>query len=200
MPRERYTVFDFGLTRLAGGFHQDWGYVGEPEDVAREQLGESADAAALEHDVSLLVVSALSDAQIERFWGAATGENYRFEPPESGRDLLRRLWGVAREWQRTHGNARPETDPAWEAAELRERVLRAVRDAPSFSAELREVLAVCARSVSVALAFRMLLRLHVACLVALPPALWAEYREIGAALALGEHAIDTVAFLVGGTG
>ncbi|WP_327309882.1 hypothetical protein OG730_42740 (plasmid) [Streptomyces sp. NBC_01298] len=196
MPRERFTPFDFGLPRLAGDFHQDWGYVGEAGDVALESFGDSAGAAALEYDVSLLIVSALSDSQIELLWGAATAENYRFEPNESGRDLLRRFQMVARDWQRAHGSIRPEgADPEWGSPELRERVLRAVGAAP-LSMGLREVLDVCARTVSVELAFRLLLRLYAAGSHPVAPAVWTEYQEINTAFALGEYVVGAIEYLV----
>ncbi|CAM5679023.1 hypothetical protein SAVIM338S_07271 [Streptomyces avidinii] len=196
MPRERFTPFGFGLPRLAGAFHQDWGYVGEPEDVARENFGDSAGAAALEYDVSLLMVSALSDSQIELLWYAATEENYRFEPKESGRDLLRRFQIVARDWQRAHGSTRPEAaDPEWGSPELRERVLRAV-GAARLSVELREVLDVCARTVSAELAFRLLLRLYSAGSHPVAPAVWTEYQEINTAFGLGEYVVGAIEYLV----
>ncbi|MFD9355976.1 hypothetical protein [Streptomyces sp. NPDC060031] len=195
MPRERFTDFDFGLTRLAGAFHQDWGHAGEVEDVALGCVGSSEGAAALEHDASLLMGSALSDGQIELLWEAATSENYRFGPSESGRDLLGRFQAVGRDGQRTHGSARPETDPLWEVPQLRDRVLRAVGAAP-LPVELREVLAVCARTVSAELAFRLLLRLHVAGSAPVAPAAWTEYQEINAAFTLGEYVIETVEYLV----
>ncbi|MFJ6797777.1 hypothetical protein [Streptomyces sp. NPDC091268] len=195
MSRERFTDFDFGLTRLASAFHQDWGYAGEAEDVALEGIGSSEGAAALEHDASLLIGSALSDGQIELLWEAVTSENYLFGADESGRDLLRRFQAVGRDWQRTHGSARPETDPQWEDPQLRDRVLRAVEAAP-LAAELREVLAVCARTLSAELAFRLLLRLHVAGSVPVAAAAWAEYQEVNAAFALGEYVIETVEYLV----
>lgn len=195
MPSARFTDFDFGLTRVAGGFHQDWGHAGAAEDVALGSVGSSEGAAALGHDASLLIDSPLSDGQIELLWVAATEENYLFAPSESGRGLLRRFQTVSRDWQRTHGNARPETDPQWEAPELRDRVLSAIGAAP-LSTELREVLGVCARTVSPELAFRFLLRLYVAGLVPLAPAVWTEYQEINAAFMLGDYVIESIEFLV----
>ncbi|MFJ6722262.1 MULTISPECIES: hypothetical protein [unclassified Streptomyces] len=195
MSRERFTDFDFGLTVLAGGFHQDWCYTGAPEDVALESIGSGEGAAALERDVSVLIGSELGDGQIERLWEAATDENYVFGPGETGRGLLRRFLAVGRDWQRAHGSARPAGDPAWEDPELRDRVLRAVAAAP-LGVELREVLTVCARTLSAELAFRLLLRLYVAGMVSVTPVDWHEYQQISTAFMLGEHVIEMIEFLV----
>ncbi|MCY0926355.1 hypothetical protein OTB20_09080 [Streptomyces sp. H27-H1] len=195
MPRARFTEFDFGLTRLAGAFHQDWRHSGEPEDVVLETVHSRETVAALERDVSLMIGSVLSDGQIKLLWTAATGGDYRFGPSESGRDLLRRFLQVSHDRQRTHGSVPPETDQEWDAPLLRDRVLRAVEAAP-FSVELREVLAVCVRTLSAELAFRLLLRLHLAAFARIAPAAWVEYQKLGGAFALGEFAIGDLEFLV----
>lgn len=196
MRRERLTPFDFGLSWLAGFFHQDWRHAGSVEGVFLQAVGSSRTAATVEHDADLLIGSTLSNEQIEQLWLAMTPPLcYRFTPSESGRDLLHRFRAVSRDWQRQHGSSCPESDPEWETPELRDRVLRAVRSAP-LSAELQEVLAVCAGTVSAELAFRLLLRVYLTGVIPVVPAIWTEYQEINTAFALGEYVIEALEFLV----
>ncbi|MFI5868387.1 hypothetical protein [Streptomyces sp. NPDC051546] len=163
--------------------------------MALESWASSEGAAALEHDTSLLIGSDLSDGQIQLLWDAITAGNYYFEQNESGRDLLRRLQAVSRDWQRVHGAVPPETDPQWETPELRNRVLQAVGAAP-LSAELSELLASCAQTVSPELAFRLLLRLYLASHIPVAPNVWTEYQEISTCFMLGEEVIEALDFLV----
>ncbi|MCX5301640.1 hypothetical protein OG898_35115 [Streptomyces sp. NBC_00193] len=196
MRRERFTPFDFGLSWLAGFFHQDWTHAGSVEDVFLEAVGTGRTAATVEHDADLLIGSTLSNEQIELLWLAMTERHcYWFTPPETGRDLLHRFRTVSRDWQQQHGTSCLESDPEWETPELRGRVLRAIKTAP-LPAKLQEVLAVCAGTVSAELAFRLLLRVYLTGSIPVAPAIWTEYQEINTAFALGEYVIEAIEFLV----
>src|SRR6516164_6698191 len=100
---ERFTDFDFGLTHVAEGFHQDWTHAGSVEGVARlylprpEDEGEAPflwsgqlEAAALADDVAQVLGSPLSDDQVSLLWVAAT-DGFALTSAGLGRDILRRI-------------------------------------------------------------------------------------------------------------
>lgn len=215
---ERFTRFDFGLTALAGAFHQDWGYVGTAGGVVRSHLSIGDEpsapqdvrqaAAALAQDVSVLLRSPLDDGAIELMWSAATDGNYRFAAGETGRTLLRSLGTACQQWQREHGSAPVDACARWAAPDLAARVAEAAEEM-SFPADhrsvgvrtsetpaLRGALAACARSVSADLALRLVLRITAAALLPVNRRSWARYEQLAADLSYGEELLSEVEFLV----
>ena len=224
----RFTDFDFGLTGLAGQFHQDWTYAGSVDDIALLQLtveepnadaefDAKREAAAIVDDVARLTGSALTDEQIALLWTAATEGNYRFNAGETGRDLLRRIGSTCSQWQRVHGEVKPEYEPGWHSPGATARVREAINgaslsfpehsrfdwifgsdDSEGIIAALREALDLSARSASPELAFRLLLRVHLGLLLPVDRASWERYQRLADEFSYGEFLRSSLEFLVDG--
>jgi hypothetical protein len=216
---ERFTSFDFGLTGLAALFHQDWAHLGSVEEVAFAHLSVGQElvasrplqqeAAALEHDVAVLIDSPLGDSQIELLWTMATGGNYRFNASESGRHFLWRVGAACRQWQQSYGGLPVDVDPLWSTSSVTSRVCDAIA-AASFSfpdrgrseaqqsdvKRLRQSLDSCARSASPELAFRLLLRIYLSNFLPVDRSSWARYQRLAADFSFGEYLLSGLDFLV----
>lgn len=219
---ERFSSFDFGLSGLAALFHEDWIHVGAVEDVVHSYLSvgdasvadaaQQKEAAALERDVAELYDSSLSDGRIEMLFSMSTAWNYRFQGDETGRILLDRIIKACRQWKDMYGSAPVETDPAWSSQGVANEVCDIIattslqlpgevrRYAGAEATELRDTLDACARSASADLAFRLLLRIHVANFVPVEHSDWARYEGIASRLALGEELLSSLEFLLPDTG
>ncbi|MFF4225405.1 hypothetical protein ACFYZH_21430 [Streptomyces abikoensis] len=214
---ERFSSFDFGLSGLLSLFHEDWSQVGGVEEVVFSYLsvGEAVvadeaqrkEAAALGRDVAELADSCLSDGSIEMLFSMSTSGNYRFEDDETGRTLLSRIGKTCRSWQETYGCVPAEADAAWSSQEVLNEVCDVISSTPlrlpgefcshfgSGVAELRDALDACARSASADLAFRLLLRIHLANFIPVEYAAWVRYENIASKLAFGEFLLSSLEFL-----
>ncbi|MFE4608472.1 hypothetical protein ACFRK5_08935 [Streptomyces niveus] len=214
---ERFTSFDFGLSGLTALFHEDWIHVGGVEEVVYSYLsvGEAsvADeaqlkaAAGLERDVAELTASSLSDGAIEMLFSTSTSWNYRFQGDVTGRVLLGLIDGVCRRWQATYGRVSAEADAAWSSRGVVDVVCDVIAETPlqlseefrryfgSEVSEMRDALEACVRSASADLAFRILLRIHVANFIPVDRSAWVRYLEIADRLELGEDLMSSLEFL-----
>ncbi|MFD8965405.1 hypothetical protein ACFV0C_10430 [Streptomyces sp. NPDC059568] len=219
---ERFTSFDFGLSGLAALFHEDWIHVGRVEEVVYSYLsvGEASvadeaqqkEAAALERDVVDLAGSSLNDGRIEMLFSMSTSWNYRFQGDEKGRVLLGRISRACRRWQAMYGCVPVEADAAWSSQAVVNEVCDVVGETSlqipeefrryfgSEVTELRDALDACARSASADLAFRLLLRIHVANFIPVEHSAWVRYEGIASQLALGEDLLSSLEFLLPDTG
>ncbi|WP_405410261.1 hypothetical protein [Streptomyces decoyicus] len=215
---QRFTTFDFGLTGLAALFHQDWIHLGEVEQVVLAYLSvgeepcadedQKKEAAELEKDVAALTGSSLSDDQVELLWTMATGGNYPFRHSETGRTFLERIKTACRQWVRTYGTIDADSNPKWISTQAMSEVRRVIGDTPlnlpdecrtyfdSDAQALRNALDGCAHSASADLAFRLLLRIHVANFIPVDETSWGSYAGIARRLSLGEDLLSSVEFLV----
>ncbi|MFD3334601.1 hypothetical protein ACFWV1_18370 [Streptomyces sp. NPDC058700] len=215
---ERFTSFDFGLSALTALFHQDWIHLGGVEEVvlAHLSVGEASiadeaqqkEAAALERDVAVLAGSTLRDGQIEVLFSTATAGNYSFQGGETGRSLLERIHSTCRQWQQEYGAIPAESSPKWSSSDSMAAVRSIIGDTPmcfpdeylrccgSPVDELRSALDACAQSASAELAFRLLLRIHLANFIPVAESSWARYRMTAAELSLGEELLSSLDFLV----
>ncbi|WP_157878389.1 hypothetical protein [Streptomyces chattanoogensis] len=214
---QRFTSFDFGLTGLAALFHQDWNHIGEVEQVVLTYLsvGEEScaddalkkEAAELERDVSLLISSPLSDYQLRLLWVMATGGNYPFSNGETGRGFLERIHAASRQWQQGYGVVEADAAQGWNSVHVASDVRKAIDGTPLnlpdecrmyFDSDvhvLRNALDNCARSASAELAFRLLLRIHLANFIPVEGVYWATYARIAREFALGEDLLSSLEFL-----
>lgn len=215
---ERFTSFDFGLSGLTALFHQDWIRLGGVEEVVLSHLsvGEACiadeaqqkEAAALERDAAVLARSTLRDSQIELLFSMATAGNYSFQSGETGRALLERIHGACRRWQQEYGGIPAESSPRWFSSDAMAEVCDVIGDTPlhlsdecrrycgSAVSELRGALDACAQSASAELAFRLLLRIHLANFIPVERSSWARYRIVAAEFSLGEELLSSLDFLV----
>ncbi|MEK2479133.1 hypothetical protein [Streptomyces noursei] len=218
---KRFTSFDFGLSGLTSLFHEDWSHVGEVEEVVSSYLSvgegpvadeaQKKEAAALERDVAALACSSLSDGDIEMLFETSTSWNYRFRTSETGRALLGRIDSACRRWQKTYGRVSAEADPMWSSPSVVNEVCDLIKSTPlqpsgeflryfgSGISELRDALDRCARRVSADLAFRLLLRVHLANFISVERDYWARYEGVSSRLALGEDLLSSVEFLIADT-
>jgi hypothetical protein len=224
---ERFTDFDFGLTHVAEGFHQDWTHAGSVEGVARlylprpEDEGEAPflwsgqlEAAALADDVAQVLGSPLSDDQVSLLWVAAT-DGFALTSAGLGRDILRRIGAVCHEWQREFGVVPPEDSPDWHAPEIAARVREAISgatlkfgsrdewkfatsDLDAVNRDVRQALELLARSVTPDLALRLLLRVHLGSGLTVDKASWTRYERLAADFSYGEFLLSSLDYLVEG--
>ncbi|MCM2419871.1 hypothetical protein [Streptomyces sp. RKAG293] len=214
---ERFTSFDFGLSGLAGLFHQDWTHLGNVEEVVLSYLsvGEESfadeaqqkESTGLASDVVVLADSILAGGQIEMLFSMASGGNYPFRNGETGRVLLERIQGAFRYWQQMYGGAPVEADPKWSSPGILTEVRSVINHTPlnlpeecrvyfdSDAQKLRDVLDSCARHASPELAFRILLRIHLSNFIPVEQSSWSRYKIIAAELSLGEELVSAVEFL-----
>ncbi|MFJ8601563.1 hypothetical protein ACIREM_23190 [Streptomyces shenzhenensis] len=219
---ERFTSSDFGLSGLAALFHEDWIHVGGVEEVVYSYLSvgeapvadeaQQKEAAALERDVAELAGSSLSDGRIEMLFSMSTSWNYRFQGDETGRILLGRIGRACRRWQAIYGCVPVEADAAWSSQVVVNEVCDVIAKTPlqlpgefrryfgSEVSELRDALDDCVRSASADLAFRFLLRIHVANFIPVDHSAWVRYEGIACRLALGEDLLSSLEFLSPNTG
>ncbi|MFD0168190.1 hypothetical protein ACFVJH_29220 [Streptomyces decoyicus] len=215
---QRFTTFDFGLTGLAALFHQDWIHLGGVEQVVLAYLSvgeepyadddQKKEAAELERDAAALTSSPLSDDQVELLWVMATGGNYPFRHSETGRMFLERIRKACRQWVQTYGTIDADANPEWVSAQAASEVREAIDNTPlnlpdecrtyfdSDVQALRDALDRCAHSASADLAFRLLLRIHVANFIPVNGTSWESYTGIARRLSLGEDLLSSVEFLV----
>ncbi|MEV7616162.1 hypothetical protein [Streptomyces sp. NPDC089799] len=213
----RFTSFDFGLSGLSALFHEDWIHVGGVEEVVHSYLSigealvadeaQQKEAAALEHDVAKLADSSLSEVDIEMLFSMSTSGNYRFQGDETGRVLLGRIGEACRRWQAMYGCVPVEVDAAWSSRVVANEVCDVIAETPlqlpgefrryfgSDVSELRDALDACVRSAATDLAFRLLLRIHVANFIPVDRSAWMRYEGIAYRLALGEDLLSSLEFL-----
>ncbi|MEU0786830.1 hypothetical protein ABZ341_35350 [Streptomyces sp. NPDC006173] len=214
---ERFTSFDFGLSGLAALFHEDWILTGGVEEVVDSYLSvgeapvadeaQQKETAALERDVAELAGSSLSEGRIEMLFSMSTAWNYPFQGDETGRVLLGRIGRACRRWKAIYGWVPLEADAAWSSQAIVNEVCDVIAKTPlqlpeefrryfrSEVSELRDALDACVRSASAELAFRLLLRIHVANFIPVDRSAWARYRGIACRLALGEDLLSSLEFL-----
>ncbi|MGG7571747.1 hypothetical protein [Streptomyces sirii] len=138
----------------------------------------------------------------------ATEGNYPFGSDEVGRSFLLRVRAACRQWQQVYGAVDAESSPEWissrVATEVREAIGATPLNLPEQCREyvdadvsvLREVLDGCAHSASVELAFRLLLRIHLANFIPVESSSWEAYLRIAEELSLGEELLSSLEFLV----
>ncbi len=82
------TDFDFGITRIASVFHQDWVRASaDAGSVVAEHLSAQHGApliSVLERDASSLACSIMSDSQLSDLWNASTDGYHPLPPGPSG--------------------------------------------------------------------------------------------------------------------
>jgi hypothetical protein len=212
VPYQRFADFDFGLTHVANGFHQDWTLAGSVEDVARLYLPGPAEAAALADDVAQVLGSPLSDDQVSLLWVAAT-DGFTITSAGLGRDILRRIGAACHEWQREFGAVPPEDSPDWHTPQISARVREAIsgatlkfgsRDEWKFatsnleavSRDVRQALELLAWSVTPDLAFRFLLQVHLGSWLTVDKASWTRYERLAAGFSYGEFLLSSLDHLV----
>ncbi|MFB9431232.1 hypothetical protein [Streptoalloteichus tenebrarius] len=152
--------------------------------VADEAQQRGADA--LERDVTELAASPLSDRRIEQLFSMAASWNYCFRGDETARAFVERINITCRQWKEIYGRVPAEADAAWASQDV--------------VAELRDMLATCARSASADLACRLLLRIRIANFV--PVEFFARVRceRVASRLALGEEPLSSLEFLASAAG
>ncbi len=215
---DRFTSFDFGLSYLTELFHQDWDHVGGVEEVVYSYLSTGEEpvadrssqknAAALACDVAALIDSSMEDGEIELLLSASTSWNHRFRGDDAGRVLLRRIDGACRRWRDVYGHVPVDFDPEWSSRVVVDEVCNVIRGTPlrlpgqvrryfdSDVSKVRDVLDACAKSASADLAFRLLLKMHVANSVPVDGSAWIKYEEVASLLDFGEELMSSVEYLV----
>ncbi|MFE6743080.1 hypothetical protein [Streptomyces tubercidicus] len=108
----------------------------------------------------------------------------------------------------TYGTIDADSNPEWVSNQATIEVRRAIANTPLnlpeechtyFNSDiqaLRDALDGCAHSASSDLAFRLLLRIHVANFIPVDHASWESYARISRRLSLGEDLLSSVEFLL----
>ncbi|MFF8530417.1 hypothetical protein ACF07B_00215 [Streptomyces sp. NPDC015532] len=205
----RDTVWDFGLSRLAGQVHQDW--PGGREDIRRAAEGDDVGqtpgsaAAVLLEDALRLLRSALPDAAVSALWSGAS------DRPAStdGRARLRLVADVCRERLREVAPGySPVVAPA--RGELAGTVLREVRETaptvadravsphwhPVPATEVMDALEHVVTRVDPDLGFRLFLRVLRTLRVPLTRERYDRFQVIGERFGYGAHHVSDVDHLI----
>lgn len=195
---------DFGLTWLAGQFHQDWRHDGAAENVLRRVLNTDrpADVAVLRNDARL-ARAGLPASAVEALWQAGT-EGFWFGPDgdsPSGPAWLDTIMARADDWFAE----RPGTDtvtwsipdpvgPVLAEIEAFGRVYRGKHNAPP--AEVLAALADCARNCSADLALRFLLRAFLQSSLLISREWYERLQRLGDEIGYGEFVVGALDALV----
>ncbi|MFI7499061.1 hypothetical protein ACIBVL_11210 [Streptomyces sp. NPDC049687] len=138
--------FDFGFSAVVGRFHGDlWQHAYTVDEgvrgVATDQVGlvPGVAAFALLQDTSRLLGSPLSDGTLTTLWQVTTYRGYDLDEQGGVRPWLRRITDICGECLRLTDPGFTPAAPAPAAMELRDPVLRELRDvAPAVTAAVRD--------------------------------------------------------------
>ncbi|MFB7577273.1 hypothetical protein [Streptomyces sp. NPDC056165] len=195
----RFTLFDFGVSRVMASFHQDWIYDGDTAaDVVAKHLAESVDEEALAVRRDARVLGGLPSPTLEVLWEAGSQYMPAFERPGGGAEWTRTVAGLCEARLSAHSEVHALTGAdAEDGTACLDAVVAEIEEARFLTAEVRSALTDCARHCTPDLAFRVLLR---AVMCAPEPSLsaaqYARMEAIGSALRYGEFVVDSVRYLV----
>ncbi|MEU2716935.1 hypothetical protein [Streptomyces sp. NPDC007205] len=198
MPR--FTEFDFGVSWVMRGFHQDWLHDGDTAaDVVANRLAGTVDEEALAVRRDAQILANLPSETLEVLWSAGTDYLPSFELIGSGAEWTRTVVGLCDARLSTKGDVPPlagaDTEDGMACLDA---VVAAIEEARFLTAEVRAALVDCARRCTPDLALRVLLRAMVCAMpeASLSPDQYARLEAIGSALQYGEFLVDDVRFLV----
>ncbi|OKI25144.1 hypothetical protein [Streptomyces sp. CB03911] len=209
------TEFDFGITRIASEFHQDWVLVSpDAGSIVAEYLATQHGTllvSALERDASSLARSAMPDSRLSDLWNASTDGNHLLPPGHSGgRAWMAEVANLSRQRLRQlQGPGHTESHEAGQSTKNRRNLTEVTRLteslAPHLAAsvgrnwrhaeapiDLHATLVECANIVSPELAFRLLLRILVASFVQVDQEILKEIRRLGQSFDYGEFVLSDI--------
>lgn len=202
---------DYGLSDLAGRFHQDWTLEGTAHQIAEIYTEEEGAAALVLDDVLRVLGSPLQDSALTALWQAATGGLQDLDLERRGIDVRQWLHEVAdvcvARIRRDDPAFSATTPPAPAASGLTPEVLDEIawaepvldglilrgsrRPVPGVAAALRSLVAHAGPS----LGFRFLLRIMYQYLVPVSEARFRRYRALSEHLGPGRYHLDQLEIL-----
>lgn len=201
---------DYGLSDLAGRFHQDWTLEGTAHQIAEIYTEEEGAAALVLDDVLRVLEPPLPDSTLAALWQAATGGLQDLDLERRGVDVRQWLQEVADVCVariRRDDPAFTATTPAPAADKLAAEVLDEIaraepvldglvsyvtsRPVPGVAAALRLLVAHAGTS----LGFRFLLRIMYEHWVPISEARYRRYRALSEHLGPGRYHLDQVGIL-----
>ncbi|MEU8468415.1 hypothetical protein AB0F30_10865 [Streptomyces sp. NPDC029006] len=197
MPR--FTLFDFGVSRVMGLFHQDWTHDGDTAaDVVAGHLAESVDEQALAVRRDASVLGNLPSPALEVLWYAGAQYMPGLQPLGGGAGWTRTVVQLCDARLAASTDVRPLTGADTEdGTACLDAVLAEIEAAQFLAAEVRAALADCAHRCTPDVAFRLLLRtIRCAPDASLSCEQYTRLEAIGSALRYGEFVVDFVKYLV----
>jgi hypothetical protein len=206
--------FDFGITRLAGEFHQDWrNYAETPGGLVHtwiSELGVSRvkKVSLLFDDVQRMLGAALSGASLEVLWNACVPSECLVEIfGGDGRGWLLQVSDIARCWLVEHSDFDPETLPDCRHEPLPDLVRHWIEEATSAGGLVRrggsgaEFFAAwdeIAENSCPELALRIALRSLLSSGHSIPAHVYGEMERQGAIYGYGDFLVSAVDHLIDG--
>lgn len=201
---------DYGLSDLAGRFHQDWTLEGTAHRVVEIYTEAEGAAELMLDDAVRLLRSPLSDAALTALWQAGTGGYQDLDRERRGIDVrqwLQEVVDICVERVRRDDPAftvsTPEPEPRAFAEDVLEEIAEAgpVLEAAIAQSPYRSVLGVVPALREVVehagpgLGFRLFLRIMYEYTVPINQDRYRRYRALGEHLGLGEFHLNSLEFL-----
>ncbi|MFF3616171.1 hypothetical protein [Streptomyces sp. NPDC002580] len=198
MPR--FTLFDFGVSRVMSSFHQDWIHDGDTAaDVVAKHLAESVDEEALAVRRDAHVLGNLPSSTSEVLWDAGAQYMPSHELLGGGAEWTRTVVALCDARLSANADVRPLAGADVEdGMACLDAVVAEIEATQFLEAEVRAALTDCAIRCTPDLAFRILLR-AIRCASDYPtlsPEQYARLEAIGVALQYGEFLVDFVRYLI----
>ncbi|MEU6323067.1 hypothetical protein [Streptomyces sp. NPDC047009] len=197
MPR--FTLFDFGVSRVMASFHQDWIHDGATvADVVAKHLAESVDEGALAVRRDARVLGGLPSPTLEVLWDAGAQYMPGFERLGGGAEWTRTVVGLCDARLSANADVYALTGAdAEDGTACLDAVVAEIEGAWFLTGEVRSTLTDCARHCTPDVAFRVLLRaIRCAPEASLSSEQYTRLEAIGSALRYGEFVVDSVRYLV----